>query len=104
MRNQQGNSPPIPDHELIRPIGRGAYGEVWLARTATGSYRAVKIIHRSAFADDRPYEREFAGLQKFEPLSRSHPGLVNVLQVGRQTDHFYYVMELGDDQESGSTI
>ncbi|HXJ58686.1 MAG TPA: serine/threonine-protein kinase [Verrucomicrobiae bacterium] len=89
---------------MIRPIGQGAYGEVWLARNATGSYRAVKIIHRNAFADGRPYDREFAGLQKFEPLSRSHPGLVNVLHVGRQTDHFYYVMELGDDELAGSAV
>ena len=28
--------PPIPDFTLLRPIGRGAYGEVWLARSVTG--------------------------------------------------------------------
>ena len=31
----------IPDHELIRCVGRGAYGEVWLARHARlGTLRA----------------------------------------------------------------
>ena len=66
-------SPPtIPDHELICRIGGGSYGEVWLARTALGAYRAVKIVHRHKFGHDRPFEREFAGIQKFEPISRSH--------------------------------
>ena len=32
----------IPDHELLRCIGRGSYGEVWLARNMMGTYRAVK--------------------------------------------------------------
>jgi hypothetical protein len=27
--------PRVPDHELLRRIGRGSYGEVWLARSAT---------------------------------------------------------------------
>jgi hypothetical protein len=36
----------IPDHELLRVIGRGSYGEVWLARNIMGTYRAVKIIRR----------------------------------------------------------
>src|SRR6266576_2501521 len=30
--------PIIPDHELLRVIGRGAYGEIWLARTVTGAF------------------------------------------------------------------
>jgi serine/threonine protein kinase len=87
----------IPDHELLRRIGRGAYGEVWLARSALDAYRAVKVVYRNDFEDSRPFEREFAGIQKFEPISRSHPGLVHVLQVGRRGNYFYYVMELADD-------
>ncbi|MBM3882664.1 MAG: hypothetical protein FJ387_23570 [Verrucomicrobia bacterium] len=96
----------VPDHDLIRCIGRGSYGEVWLARNIMGTYRAVKIVRRSAFADQRPFERELAGIRKFEPLSRSHEGLIDVLQVGQATDrtHFYYIMELGDDHQSGRTI
>src|SRR3954453_9733585 len=34
----------IPDHELLRVIGRGAYGEIWLARTVTGAFRAVSRL------------------------------------------------------------
>ena len=93
------NSPPsIPDHTLLRPIGRGAYGEVWLAQNVMGAPRAVKIIWRRQFESDRPYEREFAGIQRFEPVSRSADGLVHVLHVGRNDaeGYFYYVMELAD--------
>ena len=101
-----GESPPVavPDHTLLRRIGRGAYGEVWLARNALGLYRAVKVLHRSSFGDDRPFEREFAGIQRFEPISRSHESQLNILHVGRTAEHFYYVMELADDQGRGPAI
>src|SRR5450755_537520 len=91
-------SPAIPDHELLRLIGRGAYGEVWLARNALGTLRAVKIVHRQSFERSEHFEREFKGLLKFEPISRSHEGLVHVLQIGRRDDagYFFYVMELAD--------
>ena len=52
----------VPDHELVHRIGRGSYGEVWLAHNRLGTMRAVKIVRRSDFDDDRPYEREFAGI------------------------------------------
>ena len=92
------NQPVIPDHKLLRPIGRGAYGEVWLARNVMGALRAVKVIQRGQFESDRPYEREFAGIQRYEPVSRSSGGLVHVLHVGRNDaeGYFYYVMELAD--------
>src|SRR6266516_3714751 len=89
--------PSIPDHELLRPIGQGSYGEVWLARNKLGTLRAVKIVYRRTFEDARPFEREFKGIQKFEPISRSHDGLVDILQVGGTEEYFYYVMELADD-------
>ncbi len=90
--------PVIPDHTLLRRIGRGAYGEVWLARSTLGTLRAVKVVHRADFEDEHPYEREFRGILKYEPISRTHEGLVQVLHVGRNdaAGCFYYVMELAD--------
>jgi len=76
--------PVVPDHELIRRIGGGSYGEVWLARNVVGTYRAVKVVYRRTFDHDRPYEREFAGIQKFEPVSRTHEGLVGLIRFGRR--------------------
>src|SRR5438445_5319707 len=78
------NSPPprIPDHELICRIGNGAYGEVWLARNVVGTLRAVKVVDRRNFSEAYPFEREFNGIQKFEPVSRTHDGLIDILQIG----------------------
>jgi len=98
--------PQIPDHQLVRCIGQGAYGEVWLARDIIGSYHAVKIVYRKSFSNDGPIEREFKGIQKFTPISRLHRGFVHVLHVGRNEPegYFYYIMEVGDDEVSGQNI
>jgi CHASE2 domain-containing sensor protein len=96
----------IPDHSLVRCVGKGAYGEVWLARNAIGAFHAVKIVQRREFPSDAPYEREFRGIQKFMPISRSHPGFVHVLHVGRNDTmgFFFYIMEACDDASSGQRI
>src|SRR5436189_3734758 len=102
----RGQPPHIPDHELLRCIGSGSYGEVWLARNVMGAYRAIKVIYRKTFTDARPFEREFAGLKRFEPISRTHPGWVSILHVGRDeaAGFFYYVMEAADDITLGQAI
>lgn len=94
--------PPVPDHEMLRCIGRGAFGEVWLARTVMGAYRAVKVVYRDAFEHERPFEREFEGIRRFEPVSREHPSQIAILHVGRNeaAGCFYYVMELADEAAS----
>jgi WD40 repeat protein len=93
---------------LLRCIGQGSYGQVWLARGITGAYRAVKVIYRAHFEQDGPFEREFVGIQRFEPISRMHESQMHILHVGRneQEDYFYYVMELADDanEECGGQI
>jgi WD40 repeat protein len=101
-----GRSLSVPDHTLLRCIGAGSYGEVWLSRNVMGIHRAVKVVYRETFDDDRPYEREFNGIRLYEPVSRTHDDLIDVLHVGRddQAGYFYYVMELGDDETTGQNI
>jgi CHASE2 domain-containing sensor protein len=96
----------IPDYALLKCIGRGAYGEVWLARNRVGLYHAIKIVFRKRFSEITPYEREFRGIRKYMPVSLKHAGLVRILYVGRndQAGYFYYIMELGDDENTGPEI
>src|SRR5450432_2105610 len=89
--------PSVPDYVLLRRIGRGAYGEVWLARSkATGVLRAAKIVWRHTFQDERPFKREFEGIQRLERISREHPSQLALFHIGRHEEagYFYYVMEL----------
>jgi serine/threonine protein kinase len=96
----------IPEHEIIRRIGRGGSGEVWLARNIFGVYRAVKIVRFQEAGRRQISKSEFAGILKFEPVSRLHEGLVDILQVGgsEQEGYFYYIMELADGVNTGQTI
>jgi eukaryotic-like serine/threonine-protein kinase len=96
--------PVIPDHEVLRVIGRGAYGEIWLARALTGALRAVKIVYRSTFESERAFRREFEGMSSFEPISRAHAGFIDILHVGRTSEYLYYIMELADDHLAGRNI
>ncbi|KAF0177951.1 MAG: WD-40 repeat-containing serine/threonine protein kinase [Limisphaerales bacterium] len=101
--NPNPNRPPrpapvVPDYHMERLIGRGSYGEVWLAHSALGTRRAVKVVYRDSFDSERPYLREFAGIRAYEPIS-SHESQVSVFHVGKNDEagYFYYVMELADD-------
>ncbi len=95
--------PSVPNHELIRVIGRGSYGEIWMARSELGVMRAVKIVNRRTFESGSAFQREFDGMARFEPISREHAGFVDILHVGRDgsDEFFYYVMELADDHAGG---
>lgn len=65
----------------------------------TGLYRAVKVVRREDFEFEKTFGREFEGIKRYERVSQGHPGLVDVLHVGREPGkgYYYYVMELADD-------
>ncbi|MEM7010197.1 MAG: SUMF1/EgtB/PvdO family nonheme iron enzyme [Verrucomicrobiota bacterium] len=100
------DGPEIPNYKILHQIGKGGYGEVWLARSVTGSLRAVKVVKREDFANERAFEREFEGIQNYEPVSKEHTGLVDILHVGRDDKQgfYYYVMDLADDVSLGRDI
>ena len=73
--------PPVPDYTLLHLIGRGSYGDVWIARGVTGMLRAVKVVWRDRFSDIEPYEREFRGLSDFIRLTQGEARLVGVTKT-----------------------
>jgi eukaryotic-like serine/threonine-protein kinase len=92
-------APEVPDLDLIRPIGSGGFGEVWLATNrTTGRLRAVKVIplHSSGNAD--PAAREISSITRLEANSRCrHPNLLQIHHVGKTARHLFYVMDPADD-------
>ena len=95
--------PDIADYRLLTLIGRGSYGDVWLARGFTGPHRAIKVVWRNRFEDDKPYLGELRGLQHFAAISLTEAGQLALLHVGynEAAGFFYYVMEAADDAGGG---
>lgn len=96
--------PATPGYELFHPpLGEGAYGVVWLARKHTGEWCALKAVYQEKFGHDAaPFEREFDGVTRYQPISGRFPELLRVDFVSQRRDGcFYYVMELGDSLAGG---
>jgi len=43
------SAPNIPDFRLIKPIGEGGVGEIWMGLDLLENYRAIKIIRQNQF-------------------------------------------------------
>ena len=88
----------LDGYRLIREIGRGGFGEVWLCRLeATGEYKALKFLS----ATNADYlERELAALIRYRSVATQIqcPHLISIEHVNRTQAGLFYVMPLADDQ------
>lgn len=104
--DRSGPPPLIPNHQLLRSIGHGSYGEVWLALNALGAWTAVKVVHLKSAHDRQVFDQEFRGLQRYDGISTSHESLMPIKSVGLAEDEsfFYYAMELADDAQTSEPM
>jgi hypothetical protein len=80
----------IPGYQPIRPLGSGAYGEVWDAlERNTGRHVAVKFFTHAASLDLSLLGREVEKLA----LLAAERYVVQLFQVGWEHEPPYYVME-----------
>eukprot|EP00961_Rhodomonas_salina_P189207 2552754-Rhodomonas_salina.1 len=82
----------IPGYQLVRRLGHGAQGSVWLATDSNGGKAAVKLCPAGQFLS----QREAANLGKV-----SHPNVVKFCQFVAATEsvgHSAIVMEFVDGQ------
>lgn len=93
------SNPNIPDYDLIRTIGEGGFGRVWLAvNQTTKRMCAIKLIplRRSGVTDAAG--REITSLTRLEAnVGHRHPNLLNIHHVGKTAEYLFYVMDLADD-------
>jgi serine/threonine protein kinase/predicted ATPase len=82
----------IPGFEILRMLGRGGMGEVYLAdETALGRKVAIKIISKQLAENERVvgrFKREARMMAAVE-----HPNIVRVYSLGQTEGVFYLVLE-----------
>lgn len=93
-------APVLPDIDLVRRIGQGGFGAVWLGiNRATGGLKAVKVIPLATTGRSvDPAGREMVSLAQLEAqrIGR-HPHLIDIQHVGRTGDVLFSIMDLADD-------
>src|SRR5580704_15798383 len=91
MSSLVGDAPSVvPGYRILKPIGEGKYGSVWLAREQnTGKHVAIKFYTHRRGVDWSLLGRE---VEKLAVLYTSR-NIVGLLAVGWDHDPPYYVME-----------
>ncbi len=93
----------IRDYQLVKPLGRGGMGEVYLARHMRLQRNvAIKILPAELAADPRyraRFERETAALGRMD-----HANLVRAFDAGADPPRLFLVMELLEGKDLYAVI
>jgi hypothetical protein len=93
----------LPDYEILRGLGRGGMGVVYVARDRRlGREVAIKRLTLQGASDP---EARLRFLRESEAVARlRHPGIVSVHAVGDEGGHPYYVMDLIDGESLAARL
>ena len=94
-----GNMTRCGQWRLVREIGHGAYGVVYLAVGTDGKRAAVKVCRRDEIGEER-YARELRGARLYSAIPRT-AGLVWMKELVEEPWGFYSVMDLADHEFDG---
>jgi eukaryotic-like serine/threonine-protein kinase len=87
-----GGAVELPGYEMMRVLGRGGMGEVWLARQKSlHRMVAVKVLPPRLAKDPEfvtRFDKEATAL-----AALNHPNIVQIIDRGVAGDHYYFVME-----------
>lgn len=93
ITQHKGN--PKENYEILKKIGEGAFGEVFIARNKiTGVIRALKQIEKNKTVNDSSLQNEILVLKKL-----NHPYIVKLFEFysDNEDDYYYLISEFCSD-------
>ncbi len=93
----------VAEFEIVRELGRGGMGVVYLARQASlGRLVALKVLPASSLPAAERLSR--FRVEALAAARLRHPNIVHVISAGRDGDLRYIAMELVEGPDLGSVI
>ena len=90
--NPKSNLGSIGGNELVRLLGRGGMGEVWLAHDPKlDRFVALKTMRRELAGDESAVSRFYREARSIARLS--HPNIIQIFQIGEDGEFIYFLME-----------
>jgi serine/threonine protein kinase len=94
--------PDLPGYRIIRELGRGAMGIVYLAESGDNMTVALKVIQPAVRTSSEATGRFMREVRVLQALS--HPGVVALLDAGEANGLLYFAMEYVSGTDASALI